>query len=581
MSATEKLTLHSDELRINAIAVSRGIGVGPAVFLPVSEVSAERRELPHDAITDELDRLRFAVGRKRANLDLLAGSTSISDSVAGIFDPHLLILESFVAKVEERIRNERINSEWAIDAVLQDAVARQGNVADAHLREKQLDLKDVAAGIIDELRHADRVELPTGSVIITREVRPSAVMDIARMAPAALITRRGGWTSHSSILARELGIPMVTGVDLTAIGAGDTVIVNGFSGEIVIRPDERSLGSLKTDQTIERSTDLTSDAANETKSLDGAAVTIRVNAESSIVYENARQAGATGIGLFRSEALIPNSGKMPSEDQQTEAYLAISEAVGDEGVNIRTFDIGPEMLGGVSTAERNPALGLRSIRLSLAEPELLKAQLRAILRANRRGNISVVIPMVSGLNEIIRLRETIHEITDGSTPIPRIGAMIEVPSAVLTAREIADEVDFLCLGTNDLVQYLLAVDRDNERVADWYQTLNPAVLRAIREVVNAGREAAIPVTVCGEMAGSLFYIPLLIGLGVRNLSMSANSIAAARGLIAGISTADAESIAYQVSTGRTAAEVDSALRGLYLQHWGRLFPQGFLDLKHS
>lgn len=585
LSATEKPPLHNEELRINAIAVSRGIGDGLAFFLPAFDIPAEHRSLTDENVSQEVDRLKFAVGRAQVNLDKLASPAAGNDSIAGIFDTHLLILDSFAAKVEHRIRSEHVNSEWAINAILKDGVARQGTDTDKHLLEKHLDLKDVAAGIIDELRNADRVEIPSGSVVISHEIRPSAVMELERTSPAAFVTRRGGWTSHSAILARELGIPMITGANLSMIQPGDRVIADGFSGEVIVRPGEKAIASLSSAQISIAKPVSTSDLGKETTTLNGIGMTLRVNTESPVAYENARRVGATGVGLFRSESLIPKSGRLPDEDQQAVAYTRIGETVGTAGVNIRTFDIGPETSNGMSVAERNPSLGLRSIRLSLAEPELLKTQLRAILRANDLGNLSIVIPLVSGLSEIRRFRDALNQVVESTSAsskrIPRVGAMIEVPSAVLSAREIADEVDFLCLGTNDLVQYLLAVDRDNERVADWYQTLNPGVLRAISEVVAAGSDATIPVTVCGEMAGSLFYIPLLIGLGVRDLSMSGNSIAAARRLIGGISSLDAKAVAIEAAEGKTAAEVDSALRKLYLKHWAHLFPEGFLDLKHS
>ncbi|MBP7474345.1 MAG: phosphoenolpyruvate--protein phosphotransferase [Pyrinomonadaceae bacterium] len=587
MSASDHPPTQSEERRVKAIAVSRGIGIGPAVFLPESSLHSEHRKISAKAIETEIDRLRFGVDRSRANLDELVGTGTFpqNGSITGIFDTHLLILDSFAVKVEDRIRANYINVEWAIDTVLREAFERHGVGTPAHLREKQLDLKDVAAGILGELRSADRIQYPKGSVIIAGEIRPSTVVEFSHTAPAAIVALRGGWTSHSSILARELEIPMVTGADLSFVDVGDLVVVDGYTGEIVVRPDARTLldihGKKESEKLRVANLWQSGNATPETSQ-----VVIRVNLESSLAYDAARHLGVRGIGLYRSESLIPRPGKLPSEDEQHAAYSRIAASVGEAGINIRTFDIGPENIEESAGFERNPALGLRAIRLSLVDPAILTAQLSAILRANERGNISVVIPMVSGITEIRRFRELLVNsaqalLLDGySVNMPRVGAMIEVPSAVLTAAEIAAEVDFICLGTNDLVQYLLAVDRDNASVADWYQTLHPAVLRAIEYVVAAGRGAGIPVTACGEMAGSPFYIPLLVGLGIRDLSMSAGSVKAAQQLIGGIGISGSEAIAHAALKGKTASEIDSALRRLYSEHWPSLFPDGFLDELH-
>ncbi len=552
------------------------------MFLPEFELHSERRKLAPDDILDELERLRYGVDRAQSNLKDIAnaGLSPAEGAIAEIFDTHLLILDSFAARIEDRIQTDHVNAEWAIDAVLKEAFSRQASETSEHLLEKQMDLKDVAAGILDELRNTDRLSFPAGSVIVALEIRPSRVMEIARTSPAAIVSQRGGWTSHSSILARELRIPMITGVNLGFINPGDIVIADGYTGEIVVRPDPLTLSGIKTKKDNERSL-VAAVIESEIPPSGQSEIVIHANVESKRAYEAARGVGATGIGLFRSELLITKAGKLPSEEKQLTAYAEIAAAVGEAGVNIRTFDIGPDGLNGLSATERNPALGLRSIRLSLADPAILTAQIRAILRANDFGNISVVIPMVSGIAEIQRFREILLDTAKAITRegfaanIPRVGAMIEVPSAVLTASEIAAEVDFICLGTNDLVQYLLAVDRDNASVAEWYQTLHPAVLRAIVQVVSAGLEAGVPVIACGEMAGSPFYIPLLVGLGIREFSIGVTSVKAARSLLNGISIVDAEAIAQEALKGKTAVEVDLTLRQLYIEQWPALFPYGF------
>ncbi|HEX3102796.1 MAG TPA: putative PEP-binding protein, partial [Pyrinomonadaceae bacterium] len=320
---------------------------------------------------------------------------------------------------------------------------------------------------------------------------------------------------------------------------------------------------------------------------DGHEITIRVNADLPPAYEIGARSGAKGIGLYRSEVILNQFREFPSEAEQAAVYRHIAETAGEAGVRIRTFDVSVEQLASRTVSkERNPSLGLRSIRLSLTDSTHFRTQIRAILRASHQQNVDIILPMISGVFEILRLREIIEEeranlqnegVAIGS---PLIGAMIEIPSAVMTANEIARHVDFLCLGTNDLVQYLLAVDRDNETVADWYQTLHPAVIRAIREVIAAGNNAGIPVAICGEIAGSPFYVPLLIGLGARELSMNVNSIPQIRHLIAGISAQDAASLVQSMEKFETAAEMEDALRNHYLRSWSHLFPKGLLSSKY-
>ncbi len=434
---------------------------------------------------------------------------------------------------------------------------------------------------------------PPESIVVARELRPSNIVHIAKSLPAAIITERGGWTSHTSILARELKIPMVTGLNemQPKLAEHDNVIVDAVNGEVIVDPDIDTIEQFRTINIESRFIGIAEDYVaarrNSCITRDGTEIVIRANAESAPSYDTARQAGAVGIGLFRSESMIKNAGQIPSEDEQVEAYVNIAEAVGDDGVRIRTFDIGVAQFPNTNLEpESNPSLGLKSIRLSLTELEYFRTQIRALLRASAEHEIDIILPMVTGLDEILRSREVIDSereklIESGfSVGAPRLGAMIEVPSAVLTSHEIAENVDFLCLGTNDLVQYLLAVDRDNEAVSDWYQTLHPAVFRAVKQVVLAGSKTDKPVVVCGEMAGSPFYVPLLIGAGARELSMNINSIQSVRQLIAGITIEDSASLLEQVMKCKTADEAENDLRDFYLENWRDLFPPDILSAKH-
>lgn len=579
---------------MKATAVSRGMGIGQVVLFAPTSHRVIHAVIDEDQIPIEILRLADAVDSAKLKIKKLAKEQKSSGNV---FGAHLLIVDesTFIAEIETVIRERRVNAEWAVRLISEHRRKRQNTVADESFREKASDIADVAEHLINELTGSSDSDwvAPPEAVIVARELRPSNIVLIAKSLPAAIITERGGWTSHASILARELKIPMVTGLTelQPKLAEHDNVIVDAVKGEVIVDPDIGTIEQFRTINLESRFIGITEDyfAAHRNSCItrDGTQIVIRANAESAPSYETARQAGAVGIGLFRSESMIKNAGQIPSEDEQVEAYVSIAEAVGDDGVRIRTFDIGVAQFPNTNLApESNPSLGLKSIRLSLTEPEYFRTQIRALLRASAEHEIDIILPMVTGLDEILRSREVIDSereklIKSGfSVGEPRLGAMIEVPSAVLTAHEIAENVDFLCLGTNDLVQYLLAVDRDNEAVSDWYQTLHPAVFRAVEQVVLAGRKTDKPVVVCGEMAGSPFYVPLLIGSGARELSMNINSIQSVRQLIGGITIEDSASLLEHVMKCKTADEAENELRNFYLENWQDLFPPDILSAKH-
>lgn len=583
--------LRTSERRIEATSVSRGIGIGQVVFFTQSSPRVFHADIRQDQIEAEIARLAVAVRSAKLKINKLAKE---QNSTGRVFGAHLLIVDEspFIAEIESAIRERLVNAEWAVRLISEHRRKRQNTVADESFREKSSDIADVAAHVINELTGTLNVDwfAPPESVVVARELRPSNIVLIAKSLPAAIVTERGGWTSHASILAREMKLPMVSGVqDVEDLfSEHDNVIVDAVNGEVIIDPD---IDTIETFRTISIERDVPDDyltaPRNPCITSDGTEIVIRANADSSVPYETARQSGAVGIGLYRSESLIKIPGQIPGEDEQLEAYTNIAEAIGDVVVRIRTFDIGAAQFSNTNPApENNPSLGLKSIRLSLTEHEYFRTQIRALLRASAEHEIDIILPMVTGLDDILRTRELIdlegEKLIESGFSVgePRLGAMIEVPSAVLTAREIAENIDFLCLGTNDLVQYLLAVDRDNESVAYWYQTLHPAVFRALKQVILAGREADKPVIVCGEMAGSPFYVPLLIGAGARELSMNVNSIQNVRRLISGITTEDATSLFEYVMKCRSADEAENELRAFYVENWSELFPPDLLSAKH-
>ena len=585
----------SRERRLPAIAVSRGIGFGRVVYLKGDERQFFRVDLRPDEISSEIERLRTAVSSTVDQLKKLADNNDPDPDhpVSSIFGVHLLILKesSFVPRIEETINRRRVNAEWALKIVADEYTAKQAAVDGEHFQEKHLDIEDVASRLLANLDGSSAgTELTySGAVIAARELRPSTIMEVIKVRPAALITERGGWTSHASILAREFKLPMVSGIAPLGqvVSHGDAVIVDGINGELIIDPEDGTVEKFRSVSPVPDISVIESGVDPTVLTADGVQILIRANADSVAAYNQARSYGANGIGLFRSESLLGRPGTIPAEDDQVAAYVRLADAAGDATVRIRTFDIGLEEAGHHRAfTEHNPALGLRGIRLSLVEIETFRAQIRALLRASAGRNIDVILPMISGVDEIIRAREIIDDeryaLTKNGIPVgsPRLGAMIELPSAVLTAATIARNVDLLCLGTNDLVQYLLAVDRDNDGVAESYQTLHPAVISSIASVLKAAREADITASVCGEMAGSPFYVPVLIGLGAFELGINPNSIRHVRDLCAGISASDAASLIHDIRGMDTALEIENSLREYYTEHWSNLFPPGHLNVRH-
>lgn len=562
------------EIRLKARAMSRGVAIGRVVCLHGSRRQFFRVEIPLERVEREIRRTRAAFRLARRQLNRLrtegaAGATSIP----GILDAQRAMIDdsSLLAKVETAIAEERVNAEWAVKVVTDGYIAKYKEVADPHLRERYIDVEDVTERILNALGGGElSPPLEKDAIIVAKELTPSTLAEQTESHPTAVITEHGGWTSHTFILARELNVPAVTGVKriLHRVDTGDRAIVDGYNGRVILNPTDETLERYRLPaarfQQVSYNDVTVSDP--HTKTLDGREITIRVNVDLPEVYKRAKRIGARGIGLYRSEFLFNRFKGFPSENQQFEAYREIADFAGDDGVKIRTFDLGPEQVYGPTHGrEKNPALGLRAIRLSLAHGRQMRTQIRAILRASHERRIDIVVPMVSGLREIAEVREIVERerssLQEKGIPVgdPRLGAMIEVPSAVLLIEDLAAETDFFCLGTNDLVQYLLGVDRDNEAVASWFRTLHPAVIRALRSVIDATTKQSKPLVICGEMAGSPFYLPLLIGMGATELSMNVNSILRVRKVISGIAYQETVDLAREVLTCRTVDEVEAVL----------------------
>ncbi|MGI9036579.1 MAG: phosphoenolpyruvate--protein phosphotransferase [Pyrinomonadaceae bacterium] len=573
------------EQTLRGRAVSRGAVVGKTICLHGKKRQFYRINLKDSQIQRELRRFRAAVRLAKRQLKKLG--LQKTGAQTQILETHWLILDdnALSSKIETIIIGQKINAEWAVKLVAERYISIYKDIADDHLRERRIDLEDVTERLLNALGGTGKTpfSLEKDSIIVAREVNPSTLIELSRHHIKAIITENGGWTSHSFILARELNLPAVTGIKeiLRKIQTGDEVVVDGYNGQVVLKPSTETLKEYeKSAAQFQKTQKVNSEIKRGAlKTLDGRKIIVRVNLDISKDYESAKKFGAQGVGLFRSEFLFNRHRRFPSEAEQINAYRKIVESAGEDSVKIRTFDLNLEQIGDETEArEKNPALGLRAIRLSFAREKQFRAQLRALLQAARAGNLEILLPLISDVSEIRRAREILDEektrlkkkkIAFGN---PKIGVMIEVPAAIMMIDEIAAEADFMNLGTNDLVQYLLAVDRDNEAVADWFRTMHPAVLRAVKKIIDAAENGGKPLIVCGEMAGSPVYVPILIGLGATQLSMNVNSISRVRRVIENIAFEEAAEIAKNLIFCKTADESEKSLRDNLISKWSHLYP---------
>ena len=569
---------------LNGLGVSPGVGIGRAVVLRrgTSDVGFG---IPAGRVHGEIQRLHAARDRAREQLQQIKARiiSSAGEEHGYLFDAQLLMLDDrmLIERAAEIISRERVNAESALQRTFAEISSFFDRGDDPYLRERKGDVADIVGRLCGNLRSAAEPadvfrHLEGPLVLVAHELTPSMIAQLEWHRIAALVSDEGSWTYHSAILARSIGIPAVTGLRNASavVTPGTTIAVDGSTGEVFVDPDEETVRRV---QLRGRQHEAYEQSLDEYRTLpgitaDGVQIRLEANIESPDDAVRAREYGGEGIGLFRSEFLLAGAGQAGlTEEAQYAAYRRLVGSAAPQPVTIRTFDVSETQLpihhAGVD-GTRAP-LGLRGVRLSLALEEIFGAQIRALLRAAVHGPLRIMFPFVSGVEQLRAARKVVERASEQLRarglvipPVP-IGVMIEVPSAALTADLLAAEADFFSIGTNDLIQYVLAVDRTDDRVSRLYEPLHPAILRLLRGVARAGRRRDIRVAVCGEMAADPVLLALLVGLGLREFSMSPSAIPLAKQALRQLNAADAARVAVRALKAPTAEAVDKQLTDFF------------------
>ena len=577
----------TEERRLQGTGVSPGIARGTVFVYRPDDEAAPSRRIEESEIPAEIARFEAALLATRAQIlemqQRIAESTGAKD--AGIFDAHLLVVEdrTLIDEVLRRLAADKMNIEHVFQSVAGRYAKTLSEIDDPYLRERALDIHDVTRRIIHNLMGKEARDLSgmsTPHILIAHNLAPSDTAQLNRALVLAFGTDAGSKTSHTAIMARSLSIPAIVGLHDASLqlATGDHVLLDGYNGLLIVHPSDQTLweyGELEIKKTVvEETLSQLRETASTTR--DGRHVILSANIELPEDMELVRQNGAEGVGLYRTEFFYLNKTELPTEDEQYAAYRHVAEAAAPHSIIIRTLDLGGDKF--MSTLhmpeELNPFLGWRAIRFCLERVDIFKTQLRAILRASAAGSVKMMYPMISGVDELRRanviLEECRAELRAEGVPFSEdmeVGAMIEIPSAAISADILAKEVDFFSIGTNDLIQYAIAVDRLNEHIAHLYEPTHPAIIRLIRMTVDAAHANELWVGVCGEMAGDIVLTPLLLGLGVDELSAGAGSVPRVKRAVQSLDNAACrqlvEDILHLDSAADILAKCDAVARAHY------------------
>jgi len=569
------------------VAASSGIGIGPAFVVDRRNVHVPRSRIERERVDDEIRRVQDALRATRQQIESIKGRLPHGEHRQILKAQQMMLRDpDLIERTEALIRDDLRCAEWAIATVADEINAVLDRADDAYFRERRSDITFLSERVIEALlgEHSHEITPPAGSVIVAHDLSPADTAQLHRSQVAGIVTAAGGKTSHSAIMARSLQIPAVVGAAgvLAKVQSGDLVVVDGVRGVVILHPQEAELAAISGERDRYNAFELRVQREHAFPAItqDGLRVITRANLSISEDIELGIRYGADGIGLYRSEYMFMNRDSLPSEEEHYRTAKVVIRRYAPHPVTFRTFDLGsdkPSKLLPFARAEANPAMGLRSLRLALRSRELFLAQLRGLLRAAVHGPLRIMLPLVGSLEELEEGLAAVDEARDQlatagmahASEVP-VGVMIETPGAALTADVLAERVDFMSIGTNDLIQYTLAVDRDNDDVDYLYQPLHPAILRQIRGVAEAGARRQVPVSLCGEMAADPRYTWVLIGLGITELSMSPSAVPVIKHIIRGSTATEMRALADAVlasTRARDAVEkVVAAMRSRFPEH---------------
>ncbi len=565
------------ENKIAGIAAAPGIVIGEVYLFTKEKLKISKADITdveeakinlHEALTRSKKELTkvFAIAKDR-----------MGDTRAAIFEAQLMILDDpiLIGNILKRIEDEKKQPEYIVD----DEISKYQQLMilsnESYMKERANDIEDIKNRIVRNLRKKRwQSRIQSEAVIVSDSLTPADTLLLSRNKVKSFITDHGGLTSHAAIISRSLNIPAVSGThDATKkLNDGQTVIVDGFHGYIIYDPTDEQISFFEEKQqhlvTLQKELEELTDKPAVTK--DGKEIQILANVDVTGEMDVVKTSGANGIGLYRSEQILDELGTIPTEDEQVTIYSRLASRIYPDNITIRAYDIGGDKFRLFDYDEPNPFLGLRGIRLLLENPKLFKEQIRAVLRSSNNKNVQFMLPMISTIDEIRRskkiIKECMDELSDEKKSFDsemKIGIMVEVPSAAVMIKEFADAVDFLSIGTNDLIQYLMAVDRGNDLVSDLYQEFSPAVLRTIKKIVDEAKLAGKPLSLCGEMAADTLAMPILVGLGLESLSISPATIPYAKRIIKSFNYEDAKKMADKCITVCYEAEIEETIQKFF------------------
>ena len=567
--------------KLQGISASQGIVIGKVFFYLDEYLRVPEYKVSPEEVGSEIERFEAAVEKTRGELVQLKKSLNKDGGITetGIIDAHLLMLDDpeLSKQIKTRVKDELNNVEWALYEVVKSYIEILKMSSDEYLKERTYDIRDVAQRLLGNLLYKSRVDLKDLKeevILVAHELLPSATLSMDKRMVKGIATDAGGKTSHTAILARAFEIPAVLGLShITAeVRNGDQIIIDGTSGMVIVRPDQDTLESYERKLQLwqKKEVELLNLNMLAAETRDGKKILLQANIEVPEETDSALSHGADGIGLYRSEFFFLEPGKLATEEEQYQAYSQVLSSMENLAVTIRTIDLGGDkMLPGTAYLEEsNPILGWRSIRFCMSMKDIFRTQLRALLRASVHGKLRIMFPMISGVEELDQVlafyddvrRECDNEGVRFDHNIP-LGIMIEVPSAALTADILARKVKFFSIGTNDLIQYTIAVDRGNEKIAYLYEPFHPGVLRLLRMIIEGAHSQSIPVAMCGEMAGDPYMAVILLGLGLDVFSMSSFSIPEIKNIIRSVSLVQAEELVGTIFEMKSYKEIDRFVKG--------------------